>query len=385
MRVKKYIVDNLAEAMQEIKQDLGHNAVILDTKKVKKRGFLGLFGKKTQIEVIAAADQGVNQNQHFNSQPVRLRRERRLKGAVASPGAHHALPAAEHLVLTQEIKEIKQFMLNMMDGVPLQMPPALRQVDQKLKQHGVLPDIRAQLLQQLLTHYQGHNDQLDSRQIRKFLVNYLETLPLGQQRQLSKFMCFVGPTGVGKTTTIAKLAAEILLSRRQNVGLITADTYRIAAVDQLKTYAQILNVPLEVVYSAQDLKAAMSRLASCDYILMDTAGRNYMEAYYIHELKQLVPDQQDVHTCLVLSLTSKYEDMKQVVVNFKVLPINTLILTKADETHTLGSLVNLLSEYRLPLAYVTNGQNVPDDLLSPSPEWLANTLLSEGIEVERSS
>ncbi|EGL82506.1 flagellar biosynthetic protein FlhF [Caldalkalibacillus thermarum TA2.A1] len=389
MRIKKYVVNSLAEAMQEIKQDLGQDAVILDTKKVKKKGLLGLFRKKTQIEVIAAVDPN---RSHSLPESFSKRREQNRKGLDGKAAAAALQPLKTQAVqndVAQEIKELKTLMLNMMGEATVQLPPVAEKIDQQLRQHGVLPFIRADILQKLLREEKWRVEKGPHRELtteaRRMLKDYLATLPFQENKPLPKLVCFVGPTGVGKTTTIAKLAADMLLVKRRKVGLITADTYRIAAVEQLRTYAQILNVPLKVIYSRKDLTEALDELQDCDCILMDTAGRNYLGTFDIHQLKQFVPEGEDVETCLVLSLTSKYEDMKHVIANFKTLPVHSLILTKADETRSLGSIVNLLSEYRLPLAYITNGQNVPDDFLHPSPGWLADALLKEGVEHERSS
>src|SRR5690606_1803337 len=128
--------------------------------------------------------------------------------------------------------------------------------------------------------------------------------------------CFIGPTGVGKTTTIAKLAASLLLKERKKVGFITTDTYRIAAVEQLKTYAGILGIPIEVVYTPADLELALERLNTCDVILMDTAGRNYLEKEFVNELEQLLGGAADIQTNLVISLTTKYTDVKSMLAGF---------------------------------------------------------------------
>ena len=190
--------------------------------------------------------------------------------------------------------------------------------------------------------------------------------------------CFVGPTGVGKTTTIAKLAGDILLNERKSVGLITSDTYRIAAVEQFRTYADILNIPFEVVQSPDDLEQALARLSSCDVILMDTAGRNYQQYSYITQLEQLLSGQ-EISIHLVLSLTHRYSDMKSITDNFQSLGVMEVMMTKLDETTVRGPIFNLMEEYNLPVTVVTTGQNVPDDMVKTTPDFLLNLVMGDRV------
>ena len=162
---------------------------------------------------------------------------------------------------------------------------------------------------------------------------------------------FVGPTGVGKTTTIAKLAAEQVLKYHRKVGFITSDTYRIAAIEQLKTYATILNVPLEVVFSPQDLTKAFHNLEECDVIFMDTAGRNFRNEMYVSELNSLLKTQGNSETILVLSLTTKYRDMRAITNNFNKFKLDKVLFTKMDETDSYGAIVNIVHEF-LTAAFV---------------------------------
>lgn len=194
----------------------------------------------------------------------------------------------------------------------------------------------------------------------------------------TRIVYIAGPTGVGKTTTIAKLAAEQLFKQGRKVGLITSDTYRISAVEQLRTYASILNIPLEVVQSPGDLQRALFRLESCDLVLMDTAGRNYRNEMLVAELQSLLAKELKSETFLVLSLTSKSRDMKTIAEHFGRYQLDKVIFTKLDETGSYGPLFNVLNDFPLMLSYITNGQNVPDDLLMATKEQLSGMLLGTG-------
>lgn len=186
-----------------------------------------------------------------------------------------------------------------------------------------------------------------------------------------------GPTGVGKTTTIAKLASEYSLKRKKKVAFLTSDTYRIAAIDQLKTYANILNIPMEVIFSPQDLSQSLKRLSHYELIFMDTAGRNYRDGRHIEEMELFLTRAIPTEIYLILSLNGKEKDSKDLVEEFLKLGIKDMILTKFDETSTYGTLLNLVYHYPITLSYIANGQSVPDDLFSLSTDRLVD-LLMEG-------
>ncbi|HET7658051.1 MAG TPA: flagellar biosynthesis protein FlhF, partial [Bacillales bacterium] len=193
-----------------------------------------------------------------------------------------------------------------------------------------------------------------------------------------KYLLLAGPTGVGKTTTLAKLAAKAKLEDHKEIAFITADTYRIAAVDQLKAYADILKVPIEVAYSKEDFLKAEKTFSDCDLVFVDTAGRNFREPSYIDEMKKLIPFHDEMETWLVLSMTHKYSDLRAVYQSFAELGPSRSILTKMDETRSYGAAFNFWVKDNLAPAYLTNGQNVPDDLIPVSSERIAAML--SGVE-----
>jgi flagellar biosynthesis protein FlhF len=175
-------------------------------------------------------------------------------------------------------------------------------------------------------------------------------------------VALVGPTGVGKTTTIAKLAAHYRLREQCRVGLITVDTYRIAAVEQLKTYAEIMDLPLEVVATPREMRAAVGRLADVDLVLIDTAGRSPRDAVRLNELRGLLAESQADEVHLVLSAVAGPDSIDIAAGAFSTVGVSALVLTKLDEAVSLDWLPVLLNRHRLPLSYTTNGQNVPDDI-----------------------
>lgn len=384
MRLKTYIVNNVTEAIPMIKKDLGTDALILNTKKVKTGGFLGFF-KTEKLEVIAAVETKAPEKAKVKAE-AKPKQKQSVKTAKTQQATVIPFQQREETQkndpmteeLMSEIKGIKQFMLQVMEEDRL--PVALKGLNKRLMEQGISKEIQSELYAKLITALE-QNPKMSESEIREFArTEIIEMIGFHQPAPVDKnpeIICFIGPTGVGKTTTIAKIAADFMLREDKKVGLITSDTYRIAAVEQLKTYAGILNIPIEVVESASELTHAMEVLSDCDIVLMDTAGRNYQQKQYIEELEALLSDKNKVQINLVLSLTSKYEDMKKIVDNFQTIVMDELLLTKMDETSSSGAILNLIHHYSIPIRYIANGQSVPDDIFTVTPELIADFVLGE--------
>ena len=185
----------------------------------------------------------------------------------------------------------------------------------------------------------------------------------------------VGPTGVGKTTTIAKLAANFRLKEKRRVGLITVDTYRIAAVEQLRTYADIIDLPMEVVSTPKEMRQAVGRMADMDLVLIDTAGRSPKDEVRLQELKAFLTEAGTDEVHLVLSSVAASRTLEQTAARFAAVGTTALILTKLDEANGLGNVLPVLRSSRLPLSYLTDGQNVPDDIEIATSPHLAKLVL----------
>ena len=190
-----------------------------------------------------------------------------------------------------------------------------------------------------------------------------------------KVVALIGPTGVGKTTTLAKIAAKFVLEQGARVALITADTYRISAVEQLKTYSDILGLPLEIVYNPEALRKAIEKHKDKQLILIDTAGRSQYNEYQMKELSGLLGIDADIEKHLVMSATTKTSDGVELLANFSICQPDRVIFTKVDETGTHGIILNILHRRKVALSYITNGQSVPDDIEPASVERLAELLL----------
>ncbi|WP_273851634.1 flagellar biosynthesis protein FlhF [Guptibacillus spartinae] len=378
MKIKRYVVTQLREAMPLIRQELGQNAVILETKKVKVGGIFGLF-RKHRLEVLAALDEEkvVKEETEFASllQSEKKRREESPERVEEVAPQVSKQPEPETQVL-DELKSMKEIMMQMMENERL--PKQLKPVQAFLEAQEFSPAIRSGVMAELLIKsksYPSYTKEDAFIWMRQEFAERIKNYP-SIRSEPKKIRCFVGPTGVGKTTTIAKIAGHLLLKEHQSVGLITSDTYRIAAVEQLRTYADILGIQMEVVQSPADLEQALERLSDCDVILMDTAGRNYQQYSYITQLESLLSGQ-ELSITLMLSLTHRYSDMKVIADNFHSLGVSEVIMTKMDETTVRGPIFNFMEDYNLPITTLTTGQNVPDDLVRTTPDLLLELVREE--------
>jgi flagellar biosynthesis protein FlhF len=403
------------EALTLVKRDLGRDAVILQTRAYKKGGMLG-FGGKTMIEVTAAV--GVNVLPAGRRQPLAraeagphaaaagtalasksepveagrqqnsIRSKAAVLGAYAAVARKAANPSDDSAVgasLTpppavnpSELKEVQKE-LHLLRGMVAEhvkesrkahgpaLPDELMRTYQQLIENQVAEEIVYQVLDALCRTLTREQLQ-DEQRVRAELLKVIETsLPESSGIDLKPagtphVVAFIGPTGVGKTTTIAKLAANFKLRGRCRVGLITIDTYRIAAVDQLRMYAQILDVPLQVVLTPRELVDAIAKMRDRDVILVDTAGRSHNDAIRIQELKSFIEaaDPDEVH--LVLSSAASEKNLLQAVERFNQVRVDKIVFTKLDEAVGFGVVLNVLKRVDKALSYVTMGQDVPDDI-----------------------
>lgn len=363
MMVKKYVAPSMPEAMKLVREDLGSDAVILHSKTVYTKGFLGLFRKKN-IEVIAGLD----------------RESRPAPGTLMQTPAKAAPPPA----LDREIGELKRAVesLREFQGRRPFLPSPFLKFYERLKEQHVHSSVLEKYSRAMTEIYYKRDKNISARDAMEhsiaFLERELKSVPFGKGRGEKRHIVLLGPTGVGKTTTLAKLAARHMLQEKKKIAFITTDTYRIAAVDQLKTYASILDAPLEVCYTKEDVEKAKVRFRHYDSIFIDTAGRNYRNEQYVKELEFLLSFREDMETYLVFPMTAKEKDLHEIYHKFSSVPVDKFIFTKLDETDTYGEMFNLAYTYKKGIAYLTNGQDVPDDLMEATHSFICKKLL--GVE-----
>lgn len=261
------------------------------------------------------------------------------------------------------------------------IPDALFPLFTKLIDAEVSDDISRHLLLQLKTHCTPDelgNESLMRSRLAGILRNRLRCSgPIQLEQGRQKIVALVGPTGVGKTTTIAKLAANFRLRDGIKMGLVTVDTYRIAAVEQLRTYAEIIDLPMKVVASPSELRRALDEFAGLDLVLIDTAGRSPKDDLKIQELKSLLGDAQIDEIHLVLSTIASAKTLEATAKKFSAVNLSSMILTKLDEVDGLGTVLSTQQAIGLPISYVTTGQDVPDDIEPAEAERLANLIIGK--------
>ncbi|HEY2420306.1 MAG TPA: flagellar biosynthesis protein FlhF [Neobacillus sp.] len=416
MKTEKIIADSMPLALKKVRQQLGDNAIIVNTRAIKTGGIFGLFTKQ-KYEVTAYSiensvqeeskfplelkkvdksvlentqnkkineDVGSN-NSGFHNKPQKLYNYYSQPREVPEKIAPTTQKSVENEIpILDELQNMRKMMMNYIMNDPQKnaLPTELSQWVNTLKKQGVDEEIVEFIVTSMLTKYESI-DSLGTEVIKAEIISIVEEiikkrLPESNVvHEQTRMINVIGPTGVGKTTSIAKLATEQVLKQKRNVAMITTDVYRIAAVEQLKTYAGILNVPIEVVRSTDELEKAVHKLENYDLIYMDTTGRNYKEGKNRASINEYLDHPLKSDNYLVLSLTTKYEDLQILLDEFLDSPVKKLILTKFDETTSFGSILNIAYKYPYQLAYITNGQSVPEDITSIDAAMLARHLLGE--------
>lgn len=388
MKTKKYTASSLPEAMKLVRADLGEDAVILNSKVVVTKKFFG-FVKTKSFEVIA----GIDRIEPDFSAPATALPTFKMKENTKLQEINNAMQAqiqqnrVEYEAVTlddtgiskelkKEIADLKSLMQSMhKKTTQAQYPDELLPFIEYLRQQELSEELITTIGDELFAHFKEASD-INFSQCKlitkSILRKKLEMLPINGLSYERKYINVLGPTGVGKTTTIAKMAARAVLEKKKKVGFITTDTYRIAAIEQLKTYAGLLQAPVEIVYNATDYENAIQKLAHLDLVFIDTAGRNYKETKYVDDLQRLIKFDEDAESFLVLSMTAKEKDMSIIIDQFHQLPIEKFIFTKIDETNSIGAMLNLMIKYNKGLAYYTNGQEVPEDIEEADLEAVLN-------------
>ena len=350
MRIRSYTARNATEALAMVRNDMGPSALIIQTRKTKQRGLMGLMGREA-VEVVAATD---------DPGPRRVGPE---------PAARPA-------------------------GEPRGPSRTLKHLYDTLIAQGVLPLMARSLVEEVLCRYPSSafadkfpnfSDRLaataaDGEAVKMVGDAVAKTVRFEAAHRPAhgpKVIAMVGPTGVGKTTTIAKLATISAMHHQLPTGLVTIDTYRIGAVDQLKTYSEMLGVPLAVVHKPEQMTQALENLADRAVVFVDTIGRSPHDGERVAALEPYLKRLPHAETHLMVSASAKYEDAKLTARSFSALSPARLIFSKIDESTSFGSIYNLAAETQLPLSYLTVGQEVPDDIEVTTPARIAQLLVGE--------
>lgn len=391
MVIKKYIVNNMNEALARIRHELGREAIIISQRKIKRPGIKGFFEKK-QIEVTAAVENYSKEEKeekeekdnkvHFDDSIKDLKRIMNKEIQAKRTETRVNNNQDEKVHKNYEIAESKDN--SRLEDEVNAMKKLLNKVIENTTKGEPKKDELLELLKDTdidLEYYDEFKKKLKEKgkedDIKESLKDLIRDELQISDKELKGNIVLIGPTGVGKTTTIAKIAGRLSIIEKKKVGLITVDTYRIGAVEQLRTYAEIMNLPFKVVITTKEMEQAVNSMSDCDVVLIDTTGRSCKNSMQLLELRAFVEKAKADSISVVISATTKNKDIKTILEGYRDLNYDKVIITKLDETTTYGSLYNIQRSATKPIIYITIGQNVPDDIKVPTKTEVLGFIFGE--------
>ncbi len=422
MIIKKYQAGTETEAIMRAKEDLGKDAIVMNIKTIKPKGLFKIF-RKTQVEVTAAVDENRESEKkpeskttaQFNEQISEKLHPEQKKEDEEAKALNEKLNSLAKLLEEQIEQQKKEEKPSAKEKTGQQKEEENGRKEEKddkatdtlssAKENKSSKDaIRNKsidlIMEQLTSNEVSYTyakqivdeithtgnvrtlDDMLSGVYQKIILKLGQVQPITMNKEdkKPKIILFIGPTGVGKTTTIAKLSSKLILEQKKKLAILTADTYRISAVEQIKTYAGILSIPVEVLYEKEEVEEVLPKYKDYDYILIDTAGRSHKNKDRMDDLKEFMEgfSQYSISVYLVLSATTKYKDLKKIVDLYEDISACNLIFTKLDETDAIGNILNIKLDTGMALSYVSYGQNVPDDIEIMNPQVIAKQVLGGG-------
>ncbi len=387
MKIKKYQGETEEQVIEMAKQELGNDAIVLSIKRITPTGIFSII-KKPYIELTASYDEN----------KVNIESKQKgffidLKGKISSNNSlEDKLKEKDNTIekLEKRIVELEGYLEKAMKSLSIDKNSTnnkyknqvVQFIYEMLLSKGVHSTVCNEILESV-DKEENQNIDLIVKIVYTKIVEILnqavcDSLEIENDNKTgeAKSIVFLGTTGVGKTTTIAKLSSQLIMNKNKKIGFITSDTYRIAAVEQLKIYAEILGSQVEVVYKIDDVKQKIDKLKTInDYIFFDTAGRSHKNEKNMEEIKELLKEIDNPEIYLVVSSTSNFEDIENIINTYSKFSKFNLIFTKIDETDTIGTILNIAHYGKNKIAYVTVGQNVPSDIEKFSGEKIAKVLL----------
>ncbi|MBI5849244.1 MAG: flagellar biosynthesis protein FlhF [Nitrospirae bacterium] len=372
MKIKKFKAKTFSEALALVKREMGVDAVILSSEEQKGLipGVEVTAGADYELEELKAGGAAYAQYARASLSPAPEKR----RGAAIEPASgrdvssRHLLPDTDGITdIRKELGSLKNLLQDMKkSGFEVELPEPKKKIFRYLRKRAIREELALRLTSQ-------------SPAAMSDLVNAIaKEIRTYQDVQSRKVVMLIGPTGVGKTTTLAKLAARAIKNNRK-VAMINLDTYRIGAIEQIRIYSKIMGIPLEVASNAGELKKGLEKFAEKDMIFIDTTGRNPRDRKHIEELRLIYSLGIPIETHLLMSASSDDDFLVQAYRQYKKLPIDCIAFTKTDEAVKYGSMYNLASLYQKPVAYITTGQSVPADIEFPNSERLATMILQSEV------
>ncbi|NQT33676.1 flagellar biosynthesis protein FlhF [bacterium] len=372
MNVRRFTAVEMKQALAMVRKTLGEDAVILKTRKVKKGGWLS-FMSKEMIEVTAASpDRKVP---FRNPSPEKVAQVKRDLDSQSSVEVMQDLQ--------EEIKDLKGHVQELSEQVKFERMPSLPRHLAKFYKRMVLTGVdervAKEFAQVINLEFKGdelEDDALVERALIRMLSNRLTVrYPHKSTGNRARIIVLIGPTGVGKTTTLAKLVTSHRYWGQKDTALVSIDTYRIAAIEQLKTFASIAGLPMEAVYKPAAFRNVLERHSARDAIFVDSAGRSQVDSEKLDELEQFLDAAEPDEVLLCLSVSTRLEDQLEVIRRYGRLKPTGIVFTKLDESNGPGLIISTMVRTRLPVTYLTCGQNVPDDIFSVNPRRIAEIIL----------
>lgn len=398
MIIKKFTAKTENDAINNAKKELGDGVVVMNVKKIKPKGFFALL-RPQLTEVTVALEE---ESEKYTSAVSAINQ---VIASSQNKALQNDMPDRTVTALKQEAEEKKESSAieEKLDSLQSLLAQQLKKPEEEAeKEEEPAEETETEKFMKLLhtTMLENEVDEQYAKEImdeiaqvnkpnipfdyalaniyQKMILKFGKPSSVTPAKKGPKVVFFIGPTGVGKTTTIAKIASHFCVDEKKKVALLTADTYRIAAAEQLRTYANILEVPFRIIYGEEDLVSCLEEFSEYDYILIDTTGHSHQNDAQKDSMCKLIhsiDEKAEKEIYLVLSATTKYKDLISIADSYEDIADYKLIFTKLDETTTLGSLFNMKLYTGAPLSYVTCGQNVPDDIEEFNPQKIVKRLL----------
>ena len=353
MRIKKFTAKNYADALEQVKRELGEDALIMSTRSIKPESPLSGRSVANKVEITAAIE---------FEEPVAANIEDELD------------------MNEDDGLDMKSLIFNLLSekgqAQTLGLKPSQFETFSQLVENGLEEQLASKILKKSISE----NDEKPAKEKMRAINLMKMVIPFEGEIKLQtegpKMVAFVGPTGVGKTTTIAKVAADYAIRKNKKVALVSLDTYRLGAVDQLQIYGDIMQLPVEVAGGKNELREIVNKHSDKDLILIDTTGRSHRDKDYSRQLKEIFDAVGGVETHLVLSVTAQEKLFSKTYQQFSSVGVDRVLFTKLDEGLNLGSLFNFSVRNRVPLSYFTTGQNVPEDLEIAAPDRVISLIFN---------
>ena len=373
MFIKKYVVNDMGEAMGKIRSDLGPDALIVSSRLMREKGVKGMLGKK-KLEVVAAYEPNPNTLQNALLGNTQYAKPKQPQPKIAP---QPEMPAEKIDKLSERLEDLTSVVqeLSGKQGKEIDLSGArAKKLFERFVEQDVWEDIARDVLSQAIQISKVTSDPYDVI-VENLLVQKMGTSQLKHVEGKQTTMLLMGPTGVGKTTTLVKLAGKYMLQQGMSVGIINTDTYRVAANEQLRTYADIMTIPMVTVYKPEEMADARRQLSDCQIILVDTAGKSSYDQGYREDMREFIEQGGVDEVLLLISAPTGYRCVKETVANYSFTKDYKLIVTKTDEVRTSGNILNIASLANKPVIYLTTGQSVPEDIEPADARLIANYMI----------